>query len=266
MRKTRKAVNLPKKVQRIPNHKLHTDLITINETIIQATRRTKDGMVSLTELCNAFNELNGTDKRVQNYLRQQSTNDLIAELQNDVVAPNSATRIVSHRNKYGTWGHPLLWLDFAMWLSPKFKLACLKLISDKVIPIRLDTIQRHKDLQLLLSESLNLSVGHWISIQQDLNQCAFGCERNEAKQLRDNKANEDALKRLQLLQTTIGQMVETNIFTCYHDIQEYLKRYFKNTWGKEMYKKDRDGFITVEDIKKDSGGSIPEELDNLIGF
>ena len=130
----------------------------------------------------------------------------------------------------------------------------------------LDTIQRHKDLQLLLSESLNLSVGHWISIQQDLNQWAFGCERNEAKQLRDNKANEDALKRLQLLQTTIGQMVETNIFTCYHDIQEYLKRYFKNTWGKEMYKKDRDGFITVEDIKKDSGGSIPEELDNLIGF
>jgi len=26
------------------------------------------------------------------------------------------------------------------------------------------------------------------------------------------------------------------------------------------------GFVTVEDIKKDSGGSIPEELDNLIGF
>lgn len=39
---------------------------------------------------------------------------------------------------------------------------------------------------------------------------------------------------------------------------------FKNEYRPQRL--NRDGFITVEDIKKDSGGKIPEELDNLIGF
>lgn len=39
---------------------------------------------------------------------------------------------------------------------------------------------------------------------------------------------------------------------------------FKNEYRPQRLNKEN--FITVEDIKKDSGGKIPEELDNLIGF
>lgn len=39
---------------------------------------------------------------------------------------------------------------------------------------------------------------------------------------------------------------------------------FKNEYRPQRLNKEN--YITVEDIKKDSGGKIPEELDNLIGF
>lgn len=225
---------------KVHNRKLHTDLTTVNDTIIQATRRTKDAMLSLTDLCNSFNELLGTNKRVNNYLEQKSTKELIEELDKQVnsCCVNSSNKIVSKFNKYGTWGHPLLWLDFAMWLSPQFKVACLKLIADKVIDFRIDTIDLHNQMKEVLS-TLSLSVGQIIRLQTDINMCAFGAEYNQVKSIRDNKANEDALDRLKTIQNTIIQLVECGMATDYCDIQKYLKNYHRKQWGRELYKKDR---------------------------
>lgn len=45
--------------------------------------------------------------------------------------------IETKRGKYWwTWMHPYIFLDFAMWLSPKFKLHCVKWIFDNLIQFR----------------------------------------------------------------------------------------------------------------------------------
>lgn len=221
---------------KVHNRKLHTDLTTVNNTIVQATRRTKDSMLSLTDLCNSYNELFGTEKQVFKYLKSANTQALVKELEDEV--PNGTSKIVMVNKKYGTWGHPLLWLDFAMWLSPQFKVACLKLIADKVIDFRIDTIDLHNQMKEVLS-TLSLSVGQIIRLQTDINMCAFGAEYNQVKSIRDNKANEDALDRLKTIQNTIIQLVECGMATDYCDIQKYLKNYHRKQWGRELYKKDR---------------------------
>ena len=72
----------------------------------------------------------------QNYFRNTKTialMNIIAEEE----GLNKDQIKTSKRGKYGgTWVHPLIFVDFLMWISPEFHYAGLKLIYDNVIKYR----------------------------------------------------------------------------------------------------------------------------------
>lgn len=115
-------------------------------------QRTKDGMFNATALLNQWNDAMKIDKRVDHYLNLSSTKEFIAALTEDVAtARDYATLtttdiyVVSTKRKSGfggkggnkeVWMSPLLFIDFAMWLNPKFKVQVLKFVYDELIKYR----------------------------------------------------------------------------------------------------------------------------------
>lgn len=93
--------------------------ITINQ-------RPEDGYINLNEMAQA------TGKRVDNWLQNKSTQDLITEFNLEVSYNSSNTTLNSSELKTalltyegkngGTWAHPDIAIQFAQWCSPTFAL------------------------------------------------------------------------------------------------------------------------------------------------
>jgi hypothetical protein len=123
----------------------------------------KTGMFNANDLLSIYNEQNaGKEKRLDHFLNTATTQDYMKVIEEDIAggqaeAPNELgfdlensnyrknsklirpeTVVKTSRGSVngGTWMHPYLFIDFAMWLSPEFKLQCMKWLSDKLIKFR----------------------------------------------------------------------------------------------------------------------------------
>lgn len=94
-----------------------SDIITRNVDNYNIAQRRRDGYVNLTAMAKA------SGKRINNYLRNRTTKDFIAEL--SAVTRISATELVQVirggiPEEQGTWGHPLVATHCGQWCSAKF--------------------------------------------------------------------------------------------------------------------------------------------------
>lgn len=82
----------------------------------------EDGYVDLTQMC----KVNG--KRLDNYLRLEQTKRYLQELEcsltSEVSLLESKKGKFSDGSEQGTWGHPLLALNLARWISAEFAIWC----------------------------------------------------------------------------------------------------------------------------------------------
>jgi hypothetical protein len=91
------------------------------------------GMISANDLMNAYKlESPLTTKSITRYLDNTSTKQFIDGLmfQNDI--PVNLVVSTKRGKGGGTWMHPFLFVDFAMWLSSEFKLEALKMVHEVV--------------------------------------------------------------------------------------------------------------------------------------
>lgn len=110
---------------------------------LQIRQDSKTTFFNATDLIEAYNKQFNESKRIQNYLDNEATKRyLIALMQAE--NQNSSNEsdlenglLTSRRGKYGgTWMHPYLFIDFAMWLSPEFKVTVIKWVYDNLIKTR----------------------------------------------------------------------------------------------------------------------------------
>jgi hypothetical protein len=94
-------------------------------------------MVNATDLVSAYNKSNGTEKRIDNYFRQKSTDEFITALKSDTLISAIDNQIVKKvKNQYGktaeTWVNKWIAYDLAAWLSPKFRLFVYQVFDNAV--------------------------------------------------------------------------------------------------------------------------------------
>lgn len=85
-------------------------------------QRTKDAFFNATNLLKQWNQLKGMKKEVNDYFGLSSTKEFIytiMERENYDMGnyPYHKSRANKGDNA-GTWMHPLLFIDFAMWINP----------------------------------------------------------------------------------------------------------------------------------------------------
>lgn len=106
-------------------------LIRDNEAFVQRTQDSYFNATKLIETWNAQNENNRV--QMNNYKNSVSAKTFIDHLKEDgVVDPLITTR----GKNGGTWMHPKLFIDFAMWVSVEFKSIVIDYVLDGLIMSR----------------------------------------------------------------------------------------------------------------------------------
>lgn len=99
-----------------------TDSISRNFNGIGVEQRVTDGYINLNQMAKA------ADKRIDNWIRLESTKELIAEFELQSVPSDLRERplpliaITGGSGGGGTWAHPDIAIQFAQWCSPTFAL------------------------------------------------------------------------------------------------------------------------------------------------
>jgi hypothetical protein len=173
-------------------------------------QRTKDGMFNATSLLKQYN--NGKrGKEVNAFLKNSSTIEFIESLQESEEL--DTRNIVSvckggNSNNQGTWMHPYLFIDFAMWINPKFKVSVIKFVYDELIKSRHNAGDNYR----LLSESgVKLKGYNFSEVATAMNWIVFD---KKGKNLRQT-ATQEQLKELSDIQTKLSFAIDMKYITSY---------------------------------------------------
>lgn len=121
----------------------------------EVSQESKSNLFSATDLVKIGNikrrELDLTSFNLSQYLKGRNTKEFIKELQqkNSVVIKRGRGRSSS------TWVHPLLFIDIALALNPKFKIQVYEWLYDELIKYRNDSGDSYKKMCGALYENTN---------------------------------------------------------------------------------------------------------------
>jgi hypothetical protein len=123
----------------------------------QVEQRTDDGYFNANSLVALFAAQTGQYKHPTNFLRNESTKSFLEELSQHTGLPES--QLFTRPHKQSCWMHPLLFLDFAMWLSPEFKLKVLVWLHDNLILFRNQAGDHYNEMTMTISETFEKWAG-----------------------------------------------------------------------------------------------------------
>ena len=204
---------------------------TVDESVLKSDEKM---YLNATDMAKAFG------KKPSDYLRQSSTKEYIAELKKILQVEDSRlelVRVVHGGKNHGTWMHHELALDFAMWLSPRFKAKFLRYIRqrmDEAIAWRTKRLEVRTGFAPL-TEAIKKSHDdpqfyHYKNEVDLINKIVFGMIAKKYREIygcnpRDD-ANEFQLKMVKLLQISNTGLIEAGFD--YEQRKEMLERIFKN--------------------------------------
>ena len=129
----------------------------------EVTQRTKDEKFNATYLLNQWNKGHNKQKLLKDFLRTQQTKEFIEAIKEEespkALTPDADFQVVTvirgRNTKQGrtpntTWMHPYLFIDFAMWLNPKFKVKVIKFVYDGLMKMRNDSGDSYKQMTAVL--------------------------------------------------------------------------------------------------------------------
>lgn len=186
----------------------------------KVTQRTSDAMFNATVLMNQWNSFSGMKKEVKDFLKLKGTSEFIEELiKDDEFFKQGESPYLKNRGKYGgTWMHPLLFIDFAMWLNPRFKVKVLKFVYDNLIKFRHDAGDDYKSLFTDAVATLDPPPKSYGKIGMLLNEMVFGYHIKDMR----NTASEDQLAKLVEVQKYLATLINNGFISSYSQFIDYM--------------------------------------------
>ena len=184
-------------------------------------QRTKDGMFNATALLNQWNKAIGMKKEMNDYLRLQSTKDFLTALQSDADFKDGNSPYLTSRGKYngGTWMTPLMFIDFAMWLNPKFKVQVLKFVYDQLIEFRTAAGDNYNVLAKAVAGFPDVD---YAQLAKGLNWIVFN---RHYKDIRNN-ASPKQLEELDELQRKLAFSIDMGYIRSFPDLMNSMRRIY----------------------------------------
>lgn len=185
-------------------------------------QRTKDGMFNATSLLKQWNK-GKRGKEVNAFLKNSSTIEFIESLQESEELDTRNIVTVSkggNTENQGTWMHPYLFIDFAMWINPKFKVSVIKFVYDELIK------QRHEagDNYILLSASgVKLKGYKFTEVAKAMQWIVYG---KTGKNLRQT-ATQEQLTELNDIQKKLSFAIDMNYIRTYEQLILEMRKMYK---------------------------------------
>lgn len=194
------------------------------------TQRTKDGFFNATSLAKQWNKTNNQRKEVTDFLRLNSTKEYIQAIENDTDILNTGNPVFKMgRGKYsgGTWMHPYLFIDFAMWLNPTFKLQVIKFVYDEMIKYRNLAGDSYKELCSAVSKLVpkEFIATAMRKVAEALNYIVFGDHKNG---IRNDFGEEQKQQELWDFQRKVTSLINEGFISTFESLVDYLRTSYKN--------------------------------------
>lgn len=203
-------------------------------------QRTSDGMFNATSLLKQWNAFNNSKKELKEYFKLNSTSEFantIAEKEN--LDGWKSTYHTSHANKgenAGTWMHPMLFIDFCMWINPSFKYDVLKFVYDQMIKYRNDAGDAYCELGASIQKivSRDFMKTAMKKTGEAINWVIFNCHEQGMR----NKVGEEGKQRdLYEFEHKIAELINDGFIKSYDELINYLrKQYTKRNYPKVFLK------------------------------
>jgi len=210
-------------------------------------QRTSDRMFNATELLKQWNASSGQKKVIAHYFENDATVEFIetivskefGDIRKSDVANSQAIRNVYIKRRGGiggggsTWMHPLLFIDFAMWINPSFKYDVLKFVYDQLVEYRNQAGSSYTTMcERIARVSKKGDVPKNISnIAKAINIVVYGTHE---KQMRNKQAEEESMRELVKLQEMIIELIDNGFVKSYEGAMQYLR----NAWRKKNQPKE----------------------------
>jgi len=167
-----------------------------------------NGLWNATALIKAYNETHDHNKKLNNWLRNISTEEYIKAVGDELRISVSLDKQdfgglveIIYGDNGSTWIHPKLVLSLAHWLSPKFHLWCNNKLSELLVQEKEDIIievnkqiesliqqpKKEKSVQALLEESFNGRYGRYLKLDSGIPDLITDCMLVEIKKAEDYK-------------------------------------------------------------------------------
>lgn len=193
----------------------------------KVTQRTKDGFFNATELLKRWNEKSGMKKELKHYFENQSSNELINTIveRENLNSRNSA--YLSSRGKNGgTWMHPILFIDFAMWINPSFKYDVIKFVYDEMIRYRNEAGDAYRELSSAIMKIVpkDFMPKAMQKIGEALNWVVFN---QHEKMLRNKFGDEKKQRELCQLEKKVADLINEGFITGFDNLIIYLRNQYQ---------------------------------------
>lgn len=213
--------------------------------IFEVEQRTKDGMFNATALMKMWNETNPNEKRdIDNFWKSTNLTELMSEIAENELGFKSVdfTELknvlsVTSRGKYtgGTWMNPILFLKFAMYLSPRFEYHVLRFVSDQMIKFRKDAGDAYHDLSnavstLVPKDFMPVAISR---VSRGINCIVFG-EHQTA--IRNSKGTEELQRELFEQERKLTELINDGFITSYQQLINYMLQKYYEKYTPKVFK------------------------------
>lgn len=202
------------------------------------TQRTKDGMFNATALLKQWNESNGMKKELKDYLENKATQEFTAALISEENLHGGNSPYVKSKARAdrggGTWMHPLMFIDFAMWLNPAFKVKVLKFVYDQMIKYRNDAGDAYKELGAAMATIVNkqFMATAMANTSRGINFIVFGAHYTA---IRNDKGTEELQRELFELERKVADLINDGFITEYEQVINYLRKKWKEKYTPKVF-------------------------------
>lgn len=204
----------------------------------QVVQRTKDGMFNATALLKQWNEQLNLHTQKNGYVKKKDLDDYLSNKNTQLFIQTIQEREkldtpkmvylksrASRGENAGTWMHPLLFIDFAMWLNPTFKYDVLKFVADQMIQYRNNAGDAYRELSSAVARIVpkNEMKVKMRKIGEALNWVIFNAHE---KMLRNKEGEEDKQKELWMFEKKVASLINEGFIHRFDDLMNYLRRQY----------------------------------------
>lgn len=197
-------------------------------------QRTSDGMFNATELLKQWNKSKGMKKEIGDYFDNNSSKEFINTIiQKENLNKGNSPYLTTRGKNGGTWMHPLLFIDFAMWINPSFKYDVLKFVYDQLIKYRNDAGDAYNEMASAIKKIVQ---PHFVSdairnVAKAINYVVYG---NHEKGMRNKVGEEVQTRELYEVERDISKLINNGFITNYDQLMSYLRREWNKKWQPKM--------------------------------
>jgi len=201
---------------------------------ISVRQNHKTWFFNANDLLELYNKDKESKKEMWVYMKNKSLKELQEAIIRDEISNTNKSRYLNNkeiktietkRGKNGwTWMHPIIFLDFAMWLSADFKVTCIKWLYDNLIQFRDDCWNWFKEVnKALFNIKPNLPPFEYSNEAKMINKIVFW----KADWWQRDSATEEQLQLLKTLQKADVKLIKEwlDYYDRYRkliDIKKYL--------------------------------------------